>query len=464
MKIISSKKVKNLDELKSFASRKGFIFQSSEIYGGFAAVYDYGHYGAILKDKIRDAWVKSMISRSDIKYLDSAIFADPRVWEASGHVESFDDPQFDCKSCNSRFRADHVLEEFGIDADKAPLAEINEHLNELKSQEKIKCQKCGGKDFTDAKSFNLLVKSNLGSPTSEEIREEDIVYLRGETCQSIYLNFKNYLKSMRVKPPFGIAQVGKAFRNEIVARQYTFRTREFEQMEMQYFSPAEMTAELYEQWKETRMAWVKEVLGLPEESLGFFDHAKLAHYAAAATDIKYKFNAFGCEFDEVEGIHNRGDWDLSRHQEFSGKDMQYTDPQTGEKYIPHVTETSAGLGRYTLAVLDNSITIEELEDGSERTVLKLPHHLAPVNYAIMPLTKDEKLMEIVEEIKNSLIASGNMVEMDISGSIGKRYRRQDEIGTPRCITVDFDTLQDNCVTVRDRDTMEQERVKIEDIS
>jgi len=353
-----------LDDLASYAKRRGFIFQSSEIYGGLAAVYDYGHYGALLKDNIRDEWKKEMVQRDDVKYLDSAIFMSPITWKASGHLDSFSDPEIDCRTCNNRMSADHLLDPLGVkEADRMPLEEINKYVHKFRDEGKLQCSKCGGKDLTDAKKFELMVKSNLGSPTSE-LSEENVVYLRAETCQGIYLNYKNYMKTMRVKLPFGIAQIGKAFRNEIVARQYVFRTREFEQCEMQYFLHPEIMDEKYKYWKSERMAWWKDVLGINEDRLRFKDHDKLAHYASAAVDIQYNFKCFGESFAEVEGIHQRGDWDLTRHQEYSKEKMAYFDQERNEKYIPHIMETSGGLTRMVLAVLDNGYTEETLEDGT----------------------------------------------------------------------------------------------------
>ena len=447
-----------LDTLSAYAKRRGFIFQSSEIYGGFAAVYDYGHYGALLRENIKNSWIKSMLSHDEIKYLDSGIFTHPKVWKASGHVDSFVEPEIDCRTCKNRMKADQLLEPFGImEADRLPIDEVNEHVAKLREEGKLKCSKCGGTDLTDAKKFDLLVKSNLGSPTSE-LTEENVVYLRGETCQGIYLNYKNYLQTMRVKLPFGIAQVGKAFRNEVVARQYIFRTRELQQAEMQLFLHPSLMNEKYEYWKEARMRWWIEELGIEKESLRFKDHEKLAHYASAAVDIEYNFRTLGA-FAEVEGIHQRGDWDLSRHQEFSGENLEYFDQERNEKYIPHIMETSGGLNRMVLAVLDQGYTEETLEDGSTRLVMKIKPSLAPVKVAIFPLVKDVKLIEIAQKIKSSL-QNLFVVEYDETGSIGKRYRRQDEIGTPMCITIDFDSLEDDSVTIRDRDTLEQQRVKV----
>lgn len=448
----------SLETLVSFAKRRGFVFASSEIYGGFAAIYDYGHYGTLLRNNIREAWWKAMVQyRDDVVGLDSAIFMHPKTWEASGHIAGFNDPQVDCKTCKARFRADHLLEKFGIDADKATIEYINEQLDILREAKKLKCEQCGSRDLTDAKVFSLMVKSNLGSPT-EALSEENVVYLRPETCGGIYLEYKNTLDSTRVRLPFGIAQVGKAFRNEIVARQFIFRTREFEQMEMQYFHHPSQTKEKFEEWKQARWQWYLD-LGVPEDRIRWYKHTKLAHYASDAYDIEFDFASLG-GFKEVEGVHARGDWDLSQHGKFSGKDLSYRDPQTEEKYIPHIMETSAGLARLFLMMLDLGYTEETLENGEMRTVMKLPKALAPIKAAVFPLLKNKpelvaKARSVYDALKKEM-----QCEFDDNGNVGKRYRRQDEIGTPYCVTIDFQTLEDNTVTVRDRDTMQQERVDI----
>ncbi len=449
-----------LQNIISLAKRRGFVFPSSEIYGGFAAVYDYGHYGALLKNNIRDAWWRHMVQlRDDVVGLDSAIFMHPTTWKASGHVDSFDDPQVDCKKCKSRWRADHILEQFGISADKQPLEFLNAELDKLRAQNKLKCANCGSTELTPARRFSLMVKSNLGSPT-DALSEENVVYLRPETCGGIYLEYKNTVDSVRVKLPFGIAQVGKAFRNEIVARQFIFRTREFEQMEMQYFLHPSMMKEKYEEWKKIRWEWYLEY-GMSEGDLRWYKHEKLAHYASEAYDIEYNFKALG-GFKEVEGIHARGDWDLSQHAKFSGQDLSYTDPQTGENFIPHIMETSAGLNRLFFMFLDKAY-VEETVNGETRTVLKFDKRLAPIKAAVFPLLKNKpELVAKAREIYNALKPEF-MCEFDDSGNIGKRYRRQDEIGTPYCITVDFDSLENGDVTVRDRDTMAQIRIKIADL-
>lgn len=452
-----------IEKITSLAKRRGFVFPSSEIYGGFAAVYDYGHYGILLKNNLAAAWWKHMVQlRTDVVGLDSAIFMHPTTWKASGHVDGFDDPQIDCRDCKARMRADHMLEAFGIDADKMSADDINAQIEKLKTEGKeLKCVACGKKNLTPAKRFSLMVKSNLGSPT-DALSEENVVYLRPETCGGIYLNYKNTLDSTRVKLPFGIAQVGKAFRNEIVARQFIFRTREFEQMEMQYFLHPSDMSQKYEDWKETRWQWYLEY-GIKAENLRWYKHIKLAHYAAAAFDIEYNYTALG-GFKEMEGIHQRGNWDLSQHSKFSGQKLDYTDPKTGEKFIPHIMETSVGLNRMFFAFLHEAFT-EEGEGEDMRIVLKFDKRLAPIKIAVFPLLKNKpELVNKAEEVFKKL-SQNYMCEFDDNGNIGKRYRRQDEIGTPYCVTIDFDTLEkDNCVTVRDRDTMKQERVSLDDLS
>jgi len=451
----------SIDKIVSLCKRRGFVFPSSEIYGGLAAVYDYGHYGTLLKNNIRDAWWKSMVQlRDDVVGLDSAIFMHPMTWKASGHIDNFDDPQIDCKKCKTRMRADKILGTFGINADSTSLDFINTELDKLRESGKLKCQNCGSTEITKAKRFSLMVKSNLGSPT-ETLSEENVVYLRPETCGGIYLEYKNTLDSTRMKLPFGIAQVGKAFRNEIVARQFIFRTREFEQMEMQYFLHPKDMKEKYEMWKDLRWKWYMEY-GISEDNIKWFKHEKLVHYASEAYDVEYNFKSLG-GFEEVEGIHARGDWDLSQHSKFSGVDLNYLDEATKEKFIPHIMETSAGLNRLFLMFIDNAYTEENI-DGEIRTVLKLDKRLAPIKVAVFPLLKNKpELVEKAKEIYNEL-RQYFMCEFDDNGNIGKRYRRQDEIGTPYCITIDFDSLENGNVTVRDRDTMKQESVKISELA
>jgi len=447
-----------LEKIIGFCKRRGFVYPSSEIYGGFAAVYDFGPYGVELKNAIRDLWWKRMVKdREDIVGLDSSIFMSPKVWEASGHVSGFSDPLVECKKCHTRSRVDHLLEEIKVVADeKMSEDEINELFE--KNKDKVKCPNCGAKDFTKAKNFNLLVKSNLGNFTGDWDKEP--TYLRGETCQGIYVNFKNVLDSSRVKVPFGIAQIGKAFRNEITARQFIFRTREFEQMEMQYFVNPMEAEKFYEVWREERWKYYVNDLGIKEENLRWMKHANLVFYARAAYDIEYNF-PFG--FKEIEGIHNRSDYDLTQHAKHSGVDLNYLDPKTNEKYVPWVVETSAGLNRNFFTVLCDAYT-EEKVGNEERVVLKLKKELAPVKIAVFPLLKNKpelvsKAREVFDQLKINWVC-----EFDDNGNVGKRYRRQDEIGTPYCVTIDFDTLEkDDTVTVRDRDSMKQERVKVKDL-
>jgi glycyl-tRNA synthetase len=447
-----------MEKIIGLCKRRGFIFPSSEIYGGFAAVYDYGHYGTLLKNNIRDSWWRAMIQeREDVVGIDTGIFMHPRTWEASGHLASFDDPQVDCRKCKNRFRADHLLEEYGVSADKQTLEFINGEMDKLRVEKKLVCPVCGSADLTPAKRFSLMVKSNLGSPT-DELKEENVVYLRPETCGGIYLEYKNTLDSTHPKLPFGIAQVGKAFRNEIVARQFVFRTREFEQMEMQYFLFPDAVTEAYETWKQIRWQWYLDN-GVPADKIRWYQHEKLAHYASAAYDVEYDFKGLG-GFKEVEGIHARGNWDLSQHSKFSGVDLSYFDEPTKSRFIPHIVETSVGLNRLLLMFLDLAFTEEVMENGETRTVLKFSKKLAPVKAAIFPLLKNKpelvsKAKEIYKDLRTEF-----MCEFDDNGNIGKRYRRQDEIGTPYCITVDFDTLETGEVTVRDRDTMKQKKIKI----
>ncbi len=464
-----------MEKIISLAKRRGFIYPSSEIYGGFAAVYDFGPYGVELAKNIREAWWRAMVYDHDnIVGIDSAIFMHPKVWEASGHVGGFSDPLAECKECHTRVRVDHLLEAAGIFADeKMTEAEINVLFSE--HEKEVKCPKCGKSNFTEAKNFNLLVQSNLGNFTGDPSPDgsragwtENPTYLRGETCQGIYVNFKNVLDSSRVKVPFGIAQIGKAFRNEITARQFIFRKREFEQMEMQYFVHPSDAAVVYEEWRKKRFNYYTEALGLKAENLRWHEHENLVFYAKAAWDIEYNF-PFG--FKELEGVHNRSDYDLTQHSKFSGVDLSYTDPKTNEKYIPWIVETSVGLERTFLAVMTDAYTEETVGEGDTRIVMKFPRQLAPVQVAVFPLLKNkpelvEKAREVYQVLKKDF-----RVEFDDNGNVGKRYRRQDEIGTPSCVTIDFDTLgagEDasltGTVTVRDRDTMKQERVKIEDLS
>ena len=442
-----------MQKIISLCKRRGFVFVSSEIYGGFSAIYDLGPLGVELANNIKRVWWKSMVQeREDIVGLDSCIFMHPKTWEASGHVTGFSDPLAECKECHTRLRADHLLEEVGIRADeKMSEEEIAEIFK--KNKEKIKCPNCQEKgNFTDVKKFNLLVKSNLGNFTDDWQKEPS--YLRGETCQGIYLNFKNVLSSSRMKIPFGVAQIGKAFRNEITARQFIFRTREFEQMEMQYFCSPQEEMQEYEKLRKFRWQWYTD-LGITQENLKWHQHENLVFYAKEAYDIEYNF-PFG--FSEIEGIHARGDYDLTQHSKFSKQDLSYVDHRTNEIYIPHIIEASSGVGRIMLAFLCDAYS----EEG-DRIVLKLKPALASYKVAVFPLLANKpelvaKAREVFEMLKTDFTCA-----WDDRDNIGKRYYSQDEIGTPFCITVDFQTLQDQTVTIRDRDTTQQERIKISEL-
>jgi len=489
-----------LKEVISHAKEYGFVFPSSEIYDGLAATYDYGQLGSELKNNIKSYWWKSMVQmHENIVGIDSAIFMHPTTWKASGHVDAFNDPLIDNKDSKKRYRADVLIEEFiekirmkiekevekgikkfGDDFDETQFRAT--HPNVLRNKEKIKeiedrmretlgkndlegvynlivdleivCPISGTKNWTEVRQFNLMFSTELGSVAGDA----STIYLRPETAQGIFVNFLNVQKSGRMKIPFGIAQIGKAFRNEIVARQFIFRMREFEQMEMQFFVRPGEEMKWYEYWKEARGKWHK-ALGLGDQNYRFHDHIKLAHYANAAADIEFNFPM---GFKELEGIHSRTDFDLKQHEQFSGKKLQYFDPELNQNYVPFVVETSVGLDRMFLAVLSASHKNEVLEDGSERTVLSLPPALAPYKVAIMPLTKKdglpEKAREIIDQLKFDFLC-----QYDEKDSIGKRYRRQDAIGTPFSVTVDHQTLEDNTVTIRDRDTMEQIRVNVADL-
>ncbi|PJA47437.1 glycine--tRNA ligase [Candidatus Uhrbacteria bacterium CG_4_9_14_3_um_filter_36_7] len=439
-----------LETMVQLAKKRGFVFPSSEIYGGFSAIYDYGSLGVELASNIKNFWWKTMVQmREDIVGLDSSIFMHPRVWEASGHVSGFSDPLAECKKCHTRSRVDHLLEDIGVSADeKMSEQEIQNLFNDHIAQ--INCTKCGSSDFSQAHKFNLLVKANLGNFTNDWTKEP--AYLRGETCQGIYINFKNVLDSTHIKIPFGIAQIGKAFRNEITARQFIFRTREFEQMEMQYFTRPEDEMVLYEVLREARFQYYID-LGIDPKNLQWHKHDRLVFYAKQAYDIEYNF-PFG--FKELEGIHARGDYDLSQHMKFSGQDLTYFDEEKKEHYTPHIIESSVGVGRTLLAVLCDAYYEEEVR-GETRVVLKLKPMLAPFKIAVLPLSKKLELTSVAREIA-SLLRPYWMIDYDETQSIGKRYRRQDEIGTPYCVTIDFESLNDKCITIRDRDTMQQDRI------
>jgi glycyl-tRNA synthetase len=447
-----------LEDIVSLCKRRGFVYQGSIIYGGEAGLYDYGPYGVELLNNLKAAWWKANVrDREDFVGLDSAMFKHPKVWDASGHTSGFSDPLAECKVCHTRIRVDKELEAIGVTADEKM---SEEQLNKLfdENRNKIKCPKCGNKDFTEVKAFNLLVKSNLGDFTGSDERP---VYLPGEACQGIYLNFKNVVDTTNMKIPFGIAQIGKAFRNEISPRNFLFRTRELEQADTQFFIKPHENKEAYEQIKQNRWQWYLDI-GIKEENLRWKRHENLVFYASDAWDIEYNFPSLG--FDELEGIHDRTDYDLTQHMKFSGTDLNYQDPVTNEKYIPWILETSVGMGRMFMAVMSDAYTVEKLEDGDSRTVLKLHPDLAPVKTAVFPLLKNKpELVERAREVYQTVKKKYGAVMWDDNGNIGKRYRRQDEIGTPQCVTIDFDTLEDGTVTVRDRDTTKQTRIKIEDL-
>ncbi|EEI93824.1 glycine--tRNA ligase [Sphingobacterium spiritivorum ATCC 33300] len=458
----------------SHAKEYGFVFQSSEIYDGLSAVYDYGQLGSELKNNLKTYWWKSMVQLNEnIVGIDAAIFMHPTTWKASGHVDGFNDPMIDNKDSKKRYRADQLIEDkiarYEADGktDKAAalLADLNKALNAddlagLKTiieEHNIVCPVSGTKNWTEVRQFNLMFATQMGAMADGA----EQVYLRPETAQGIFVNFLNVQKTGRMKIPFGIAQIGKAFRNEVIARQFIMRMREFEQMEMQFFCRPGTEMEWYNKWKETRLKW-HLALGFNPDNYRYHDHDKLAHYANAAVDIEFNF-PFG--FKEVEGIHSRTDFDLKQHQEFSKKKMQYFDTEINQNYIPYVVETSIGLDRLFLTVLCNSLVQEDLstdEKQDSRVVLKFPPALAPVKAAILPLTKKDGLPEKAREIMAALKLDYN-VQYDEKDAIGKRYRRQDAIGTPFCITVDHQSLEDNTVTIRDRDTMKQERVAIADL-
>ncbi|NLN72644.1 MAG: glycine--tRNA ligase [Bacteroidales bacterium] len=485
----------------SHAKEYGFIFPSSEIYDGLSAVYDYGQNGVELKNNIRQYWWKSMVQmHENIVGIDSAIFMHPSIWKASGHVDAFNDPLIDNRDSKKRYRADILLEDyilkiedkinkevakankrFGENFDEKMYRETNprvmRYLEEIEDvrtkmnetlgnddlvgvkalieELKIACPISGSRNWTDVRQFNLMFSTQMGS-TSEGA---EVIYLRPETAQGIFVNFLNVMKSGRMRVPFGIAQTGKAFRNEIVARQFIFRMREFEQMEMQFFVRPGEELKWFEYWKEERYKWLG-TLGISEEKLRYHDHEKLAHYANAATDIEFDF-PFG--FRELEGIHSRTDFDLKAHQDLSGKKLQYFDPETNENYIPYVVETSIGMDRMFLAIFSNAYNEETLEDGSLRTVLNIPPILSPYKVAVLPLVRKDGMPEKAKEILDDLRFDFNC-QYDDKDAIGRRYRRQDAIGTPYCVTIDTQTMEDNTVTIRERDSMKQERVDISMLS
>ena len=458
----------------SHAKEYGFVFPSSEIYDGLSAVYDYGQLGSELKNNLKTYWWKSMVQLNDnIVGIDAAIFMHPTTWKASGHVDGFSDPMIDNKDSKKRYRADQLIEDkidrYEKDGKSDKAAELQEALDaalnaddlaKLKAlieEHNIVCPMSGTKNWTDVRQFNLMFATQMGAMADGA----EQVYLRPETAQGIFVNFLNVQKTGRMKIPFGIAQIGKAFRNEVIARQFIIRMREFEQMEMQFFVRPGTEMEWYDKWKAQRLKW-HLALGSDAAKYRYHDHAKLAHYANAAVDIEYDF-PFG--FKEVEGIHSRTDFDLSQHQKFSGKKMQYFDPEVNKNYVPYVIETSIGLDRLFLTVFANSLVHEDLsteEKQDSRVVLKFHPAIAPVKAAVLPLTKKDGLPDKAREILSTLKMDFN-TQYDEKDAIGKRYRRQDAIGTPYCITVDYQTLEDNTVTIRHRDSMEQERVSVDEL-
>ncbi len=441
-----------MEKLVNICKQYGFIYQGSEIYGGLANTWDYGPLGSRLKNNVKDAWRKRFIQeRANAYELDADILMHPRVWEASGHVSSFSDPLIDCKQCKMRHRADNLIDEFDENAhadgmsQEEMLAYIKEH--------KVPCPNCGGVEYTDIRQFNLMFQTHRG--VTED--SKNVVYLRPENAQGEYVNFLNVLRSMRCHLPFSIGQIGKAFRNEITPGNFTFRTIEFEQMEYQTFCKEGMDSELYQYFKEYGKKFYMD-LGIPEEDLRFHDHEKLAHYAKEACDIEYRF-PFG--WGEINGTHNRTNFDLSKHQEYSKVSQEYLEPETNEKFVPYIIESTYGLDRTVLALLFNAYHEETLEDGTTREVLKFHPYLAPYKVAVLPLLKkyhSEKAKEVFEKLNKYF-----MTTYDEAGNIGKRYRRQDIIGTPFVITIDDDTLNNNTVTIRDRDTMEQITLSLDEV-
>jgi glycyl-tRNA synthetase len=426
---------KLMERVVNLAKRRGLVFPSSEIYGGFRSTWDFGPLGALLKRNVKDAWWRSMVQfRDDIVGLDAAILMAPKVWEASGHVATFTDPLVDCRNCKERFRADQ-LPESGA------------------------CPNCGEKGtFTEARNFNLMFKTHVGPVESDA----SIAYLRPETAQGIFVNFKNVQTTTRKKPPFGIAQIGKSFRNEITPGNFIFRTREFEQMEMEFFVPPDESAKWYEYWVAERYRWHLD-LGIPEDKLRIRPHEpeELSHSSSETSDLEF---AYPWGWGELEGIANRGDYDLTQHQKFSGEDLSYFDQESSERYLPHVIEPALGADRSTLAFLLSAYDEDEAPTGEgkseKRTVLRLDPRLAPIKVAVLPLSKKDTLLPLTNDVADGL-RKHFQIDVDLSGAIGRRYRRQDEVGTPLCVTIDFDSLDDGAVTVRDRDSMKQERVSLD---
>lgn len=447
-----------MNEIVSLCKMRGIVFPGSEIYDGLANSWDYGPIGVEMKNNVKRAWWQKFIQESPYNVgQDAAILMNPQVWVASGHVGGFNDPLLDCKACKSRFRADKLIEDYLLKKDEEEVVDgwSNEKMTDFIAEHGIKCPTCGASDFTDIRQFNLMFKTHQG--VTEDSSTE--IYLRPETAQGIFVNFKNVQRASRKKIPFGIGQIGKSFRNEITPGNFIFRTREFEQMELEFFCAPGTDLEWFSFWKDYCENWLRS-LGIKDENLRLRDHdqEELSHYSNATTDIEFKF-PFG--WGELWGIADRTDYDLTQHQEHSGKDMSYQDPQTNEKYVPYVIEPSLGADRVFLAFLCNAMEKEELEGGDIRTVMKIHPTLSAYKAAVLPLSK--KLGDKAREV-HELLAKDFMVEYDETGSIGKRYRRQDEIGTPLCVTIDFDTLDDGAVTIRDRDTMEQVRMPIGEVT
>ena len=441
-----------MEKLVNYCKQYGFIFQGSEIYGGLANTWDYGPLGSRIKNAVKDSWRKRFIQERPNSYeVDAAILMHPRVWEASGHVASFSDPLIDCKGCKMRHRVDNLIDDFDENAHADGMTQ--EQMMEYIKEHNVPCPKCGGTDFTDIRQFNLMFETHRGVTSDAQNK----IYLRPENAQGEYVNFLNVQRTMRCKLPFSIGQIGKAFRNEITPGNFTFRTIEFEQMEFQTFCKEGTDSDLYAYYKEYAKKYFMD-LGISEDKLRYHDHEKLAHYAKEACDIEYKFN-FG--WGEVNGTHNRTDYDLGRHQEYSGVNQQYLDPETNEKFTPYIIESTVGCDRTVLAVLDNAYTEETLEDGTTREVMKLIPFLAPYKVTVLPLAKKyhgEKAAEVF-----NMLSKHFMTTYDESGSIGKRYRRSDAIGTPWCVTIDDETINNGTVTVRDRDTMEQITLKLDEV-
>ena len=449
--------VESMEKIVSLCKSRGYVYPGSEIYGGLANTWDYGPLGVELKNNVKKAWMKKFVQESKYNVgLDAAILMNPQTWVASGHVGGFSDPLIDCKECKTRHRADKLIEEWAHEQGKDMVADGMSDAEMIKFMDdnNINCPACGKHNFTDIRKFNLMFKKFQG--VTEDAKAE--IFLRPETAQGIFVNFKNVLRTTRRKMPMGIAQIGKSFRNEITPGNFTFRTREFEQMELEFFCKPGTDMEWFEYWKSYCKKWLLD-LGMDENNMRMRDHSKeeLSHYSKGTTDIEVKF-PFG--WGELWGIANRTDFDLTQHMNHSKEDMSYLDPETNERYVPYCIEPSLGADRVTLAFLCNSYYEEEVGEGDVRTVLKLHPALAPYKVAVLPLSK--KLSEKADEVYCEL-SKYFMCDYDEAGSIGKRYRREDEIGTPYCVTIDFDTLEDGCVTVRDRDTMEQIRIKIEDV-